>query len=296
MNNLIVSINLCEIHDFRVLSYLIQEVISDEDTLAKCANTFEADFRICAAKSKHITEKIAMMLVDDPVPVVRIALASNSKVSRACLHILSRDPHKSVQLAVARNTKTASNDLDFLSKHEWRNVRIAVINNTATIASTLSSMHKDTDPGVLCALAKCRRTPVGALNALSLSKYMKTKGMLELVNNPYVSDHTLDYLAHIPNVYVQSAVASLGRTPKAVLSWLSSSDEIPVLEATAGNASTSSEDLDKLANCHDINVVVAVAGNTSASKSTLKRLSKCKFNLVSDLAEITLERKKNVEQ
>jgi hypothetical protein len=149
--------------------------------------------RLALANNIFLTGKIYEDLAMDGDPVIRLNLSKNPRASRNTLALLSNDAFDLVRANVGRHHNTPRNILANLSTDEAVSVRAAVGTNVNISASLLEMLGKDSENEVLRAVAQQHNTRLATLKFLATSE--DTEIQLAVATNPNTSRELLTLLA-----------------------------------------------------------------------------------------------------
>ena len=149
--------------------------------------------RLALANNIFLTGEIYEDLANDTDPVIRLNLSENPRASRKALTLLSGDEFELVRGNVGKHHNTPREVLESLSKDPFVVVRAAVAKNVNVSASLLKKLGKDSDNIVLRAVALQHKTDLKILNDLVNSEDLEIQ--LAIVQNPNTSRELLTLLA-----------------------------------------------------------------------------------------------------
>tara|TARA_B100001250_G_scaffold100221_1_gene84288 strand:- start:4998 stop:5948 length:951 start_codon:yes stop_codon:yes gene_type:complete len=149
--------------------------------------------RLALANNIFLTGEIYEDLARDADPVIRLNLSKNPRASRNTLALLSNDAFDLVRANVGRHHNTPRNTLANLSTDEAVSVRAAVGTNVNISASLLEMLGKDSENEVLRAVARQHNTGLATLKFLVNSE--DTEIQLAIATNPNTSRELLTLLA-----------------------------------------------------------------------------------------------------
>ncbi len=149
--------------------------------------------RLALANNIFLNSEIYSDLAMDPDPVIRLNLSQNPRASRNALMTLSGDEFELVRANVAKHHNTMSEVLTNLSKDESVAVRAAVAANVNVSATLLELLGQDSETTVLRAVARQQNTRLVTLKKLAISPDVEIQ--LAVANNPNTSRELLTLLA-----------------------------------------------------------------------------------------------------
>ena len=149
--------------------------------------------RLALANNIFLTGEIYEDLAMDADPVIRLNLSKNPRASRNTLALLSNDAFDLVRANVGRHHNTPRNILENLSTDEAVSVRAAVATNVNIAASLLENLGKDSENEVLRAVARQHSTRLATLKVLANSEDAEIQ--LAIATNPNTSREILTLLA-----------------------------------------------------------------------------------------------------
>ena len=149
--------------------------------------------RLALANNIFLTREIYADLAMDADPVIRLNLSKNPRASRIALTMLSGDEFELVRENVGKHHNTPRDVLTNLSKDEAVIVRAAVAANVNVSATLLELLGQDTETTVLRAVARQQNTKLAILKTLAISPDIEIQ--LAVASNPNTSRELLTLLA-----------------------------------------------------------------------------------------------------
>ena len=149
--------------------------------------------RLALANNIFLNGEIYSDLAMDLDPVIRLNLSQNPRASRNALTTLSADEFELVRENVAKHHNTPSEVLTNLSVDESGAVRSAVAANVNVSSTLLELLGQDSETIVLRAVARQQNTRLVTLKKLANSSDLEIQ--LAVANNPNTSRELLTLLA-----------------------------------------------------------------------------------------------------
>jgi len=245
--------------------------------------------RLMQSAREATSPELLSQLADNPIQIVREAVAGNLNTPPHVLETLSKDKDIHMQTAVAGNPNTPPYVLETLSKCSYMQY---VVQSNPAVQRLTQSAREATSPELLSqladnpismvreAVAKNPNTPVNVLETLSKCSNMQyvvqsnpaVQGLAQSAREA-TSPELLSQLADNPISMVREAVASNPNTPPHVLEKLSKDKDIYVQTAVASNQDIPLDVLLTLSMVQLSIVQEAIAMNPSTPPAILKLLA-----------------------
>jgi len=116
---------------------------------------------------QKITEKMALQLVGDPLPLVRLALAQNEDLPPAAFDGLAHDPDPIIRRELGDNLKTPQPVLSILAQDTVAAVQIQALKHRNLPVEWLERRSGDPSPLIRVAVCENINTPLSVLERLA---------------------------------------------------------------------------------------------------------------------------------